>query len=79
MSDHYQCDHCKGEFKKGWTEEEAIAEFRKAPWNIPNDEKAVLCQDCFEEFKQWFGSLTMDDHKRIQSEAMKAYDERTSQ
>ena len=71
MSNLYQCDHCKGEFKK----KGAIRFFLE----FPNDEKAVLCQDCFEEFKQWFGSLTLDDYKRIQSEAMKAYDERTGQ
>lgn len=79
MSDTYQCDRCKDHFGKQWTDEEAMAEFEKAPWNILGDEKAVLCQDCFEEFKKWFGSLTIDDHKKIQTEAMKAYDERTSQ
>ena len=79
MSDQYQCDRCKDHFGKKWTDEEALAEFNKAPWNIPGDETAQLCHDCFEEFKTWFSSLTIDDHTRIQLEAKQAYDKRTSE
>lgn len=49
------------------SDEEAKAEFMEAPWNIPGDEIGVICDDCFEEFKVWFDTLTEEDHNRLRA------------
>ena len=61
----FTCDKCGESFIKGWSSEEARKEFDNAPYNIPGDEIAVICDDCFNEFQRWFNGLTDEDHKRI--------------
>jgi hypothetical protein len=51
----YQCDACNGIFEKGWTDEEADQECRKNFGEIPENEKAVICDDCYKEFMEWSG------------------------
>ena len=49
MSDLFTCDGCGETFDKGWSDEEAEAEFQlRCPDNSEDDEKAVLCQGCHE-------------------------------
>lgn len=43
----YICAMCKGEFVKGWTDEEAENEGKRFFGEIPESEKAVVCDDCF--------------------------------
>ena len=46
----YQCEHCKGVFDKGWSDEDAKKEaednFGKHPdeWN---DDQVIICDDCY--------------------------------
>lgn len=63
----YKCEKCNGTFKKCWSDLEAKKEFETAPWNISGDEIALICDNCFSEFKVWFDSLTDQDHKRIRN------------
>jgi hypothetical protein len=42
----YVCAMCKGEFTKGWSEEEAIEEL-DALWGVSKEECDVVCDDCF--------------------------------
>lgn len=65
------CEKCHQTFSKGWSEEEAEKEYDTAPWNIIGDDRALICDDCFEEFKKWFYSLTPEDHERIKNEYSK--------
>jgi hypothetical protein len=37
-------------FEKGWTDEEADQECSKNFGEIPENEKAVICDDCYKEF-----------------------------
>ena len=49
----YKCCNCKGIFTKGWTDEEALEEYKEAY----NDKElkrpmAVVCDDCYNEKKR---------------------------
>lgn len=46
--DQFRCDLCKGVFKKDWTDEEAKAEMLDKFGDVPEKERAVVCDDCFE-------------------------------
>ena len=46
----YTCAHCKGRFYSGWSEVEALAEYAERFPGEPPDEKAELCEDCWQEF-----------------------------
>lgn len=58
----FTCEKCKMTFNKGWSDEEAMKEYAIAPWYIPDEEKSLLCDDCFIEFKKWFESLSKQEH-----------------
>jgi hypothetical protein len=63
--DKINCDKCEETFIKGWSEEDADKEYHSSPWFIPNQDTGILCEDCFEEFKIWFATLTDEDHKKL--------------
>lgn len=52
----YQCEACKKtfEFESDWTEEEAVAEYESA-FAGDDDDKAVVCDDCYQEMKSIYG------------------------
>ena len=41
----YVCDRCHGVFEKGWSDEEADAEFHQIFGNLRKDQ--LLCDDCY--------------------------------
>lgn len=43
----YTCHICKGEFDSGWSDEEAIAEFRRRYPKYPITEACYVCDDCY--------------------------------
>ena len=45
----YQCEICKGIFKKGWSDEEAKQEALDIWGEIPNEERGLVCDDCFKK------------------------------
>jgi hypothetical protein len=50
MSETYICARCgeeceKGE--KGWSEEKAIQEMKENFGDIPEEERVIVCDDCF--------------------------------
>lgn len=64
----FKCEKCGETFNKNRPDDVARKEFEQAPWNVAGDDIGVICDDCFEEFKVWFSSLTSEDHKRIKGE-----------
>lgn len=44
----YQCALCKGVFTKGWSEEEARAEYEELFAELPGPVEQV-CDDCFQQ------------------------------
>lgn len=49
MCDAYTCAMCGGTFKTGWSKEEAAAEAEKHYGKIPEQEKAIVCDDCYQK------------------------------
>ena len=45
----YKCAICGGEYTKGWSDEEAEKESNDIWGKIPEEEKAVICDDCFNQ------------------------------
>ena len=66
--EEFKCAKCNQIYLKGWSDEEAELEYKEAPYNIPGDDRALICDNCFNKFQIWFASLTEDDHKRIRNE-----------
>jgi hypothetical protein len=44
----FTCAYCGGEFDKGWSHEEALAELKENFGDIPVEECAEVCDDCWE-------------------------------
>lgn len=63
----YTCENCNQIFNKLWSDEEAKKEYESSSYYMPNEEVAVICDDCFIKFKKWVDSLTEEDHKRIKN------------
>lgn len=43
----YKCAYCAGEFKSGWTDEEASAEFAENFQGFDIRNAALVCDDCY--------------------------------
>ena len=46
----FKCKHCGEIFEKEWTEEKALAEYRKIFASLPDalrEDKEMLCDDCY--------------------------------
>jgi hypothetical protein len=50
----FKCQACKGIFEEGWTEEEALEEWNRDFPNVPFDESAVICDDCYKLMTKYF-------------------------
>jgi len=49
-SDEFRCKQCGGVFEKKWTEENALAEYRKIFGRLPKaikEDKEPLCDGCY--------------------------------
>lgn len=46
----YRCDHCGGVYEKIWSDEEAMAESKENFGDIPADDLAIICDDCYNKF-----------------------------
>jgi hypothetical protein len=55
MSDTFTCENCGETWEKGWTDEEADAEYEGAfGLGAPSGkERAVVCDDCYAEIMGW--------------------------
>jgi len=51
-SDKFKCSECGGVFEEEWTEERALAEYRKMFKKLPDElkeDKAALCDNCYKK------------------------------
>lgn len=48
-AEKYICGVCRGEFEKGWPDEDARLESEGLFGPLSNENSAVICDDCFEE------------------------------
>ena len=54
MNNSYTCEACKETFEKGWTDEEAQAEAEELWSKEALKDKAIICDDCYNEFLKWY-------------------------
>ena len=50
----FQCDNCGKIEKQIGTEEDTIKEMLELWGNIPSEERAIVCDNCFAEFMEWW-------------------------
>jgi len=51
--DTYECAHCHGVFVADWDDADAAAE-QAAVWAAaPDDEVAVICDNCYRKMREW--------------------------
>lgn len=50
----YKCDVCGKVYLKGQTDEEARAEYEQNFPQTQGDEKAVVCDDCYQRLMAWW-------------------------
>ena len=48
--EEYQCSACGGVFQKGRSDEEAEQESREIWGEIPQEDKTIICDDCFKSY-----------------------------
>ncbi len=49
FEDYFICDNCEQQFEYGWSKEEMEEERLRLFPNLPEDQRAVTCDDCFKE------------------------------
>ena len=47
MGKQYKCENCNNVYKSGWTEEERDKEARELWGDLQEEEKMIVCDDCF--------------------------------
>lgn len=65
------CANCNEEFTpdySDWSEEQAMEESRILFGEVPKDQLACICDDCFKEFKPWYDALDTLSEKEQQKE-----------
>jgi len=67
----FTCAHCERIFRKAWTDDEAKAEAKELfGYEVPESERADLCDDCYAEFTQWVGTLTPQERAELDTEVL---------
>lgn len=56
MTDTFTCDGCGRTYQKGWTDEEAKAEYAERFPGQEDAETATVCDDCDRQMREWFGT-----------------------
>lgn len=53
----YTCEACGETFVSDRTDEDAEAEFQHLFGNIPKEERAIICEDCFIKYMKQGGHI----------------------
>lgn len=54
----FTCESCNGVFTSGWTEEEAMEEYKQSKHYEPDHDKGLVCDDCYARIIKWLDGLT---------------------
>ena len=58
MANEFQCAQCERTFTRGWSDDEAAAEFRQNFGAEDMEEVEEVCDDCYAAIMEWWRSLT---------------------
>ena len=61
IGEPYTCENCGGTFKKGWSDEEAMAEPEALFPPQDLEETGIVCDDCFHMIMAW-AAVNMPEH-----------------
>jgi len=50
----FTCAKCGESFESDWPEAEAEKEMKKNFGDVPEEERAIVCDDCYNEFMEWY-------------------------
>jgi hypothetical protein len=53
MSGTFTCVNCNGTFPKGWSDEDAEADYAALWGQHMGEPRVTLCEECDREFKAW--------------------------
>lgn len=56
MGKEFKCEHCGGTFETTWSEEEADEEMKQMFGDVPKEEQAVICDDCYKAMMSWYAA-----------------------
>lgn len=62
------CGNCSKKFTPAWSNDEAMKESRELFGEVPEDQLVQICDDCFQDFKKWYDSLTPEEHEELRKE-----------
>lgn len=57
LAETFVCANCHGTFAKVWSDEQAWAEADERWPGMPEDQLAVICDDCYRRFSSWLQGL----------------------
>lgn len=61
----YTCNSCGETYEKIRSDEECWKEFHEIMPEAVNDDIAILCDDCWLEFMEWFKTLSNKQKNKI--------------
>lgn len=61
----FTCERCGLTYPKTRSDEECWKEMYELMPEAIHHETAVICDDCFKEFMEWFKTLTESDKKKM--------------
>lgn len=60
MSENFTCAMCGGEFVKGRSDEEALAEMTESFGDLPDEPLSIVCDDCYQKIRPDRNPQTME-------------------
>ena len=66
----FTCEICGNTYDTEKTDEQAMMEYHAAlqKQQLPDDERAVICDDCFKEFNKWYSGLSLENINDMRAE-----------
>ena len=58
---------CKGEFEKTWSDEEALQEMKENFGNVSEEEREIVCDNCFNKLLLWVKNLKPESDKVLRA------------
>lgn len=67
MADTYECSNCHQTFEKGWSDEEASAEYAGKFPTLTVEDAAIVCDDCYNKIMGWADTLPESERLHLTS------------
>lgn len=68
----YTCDMCGVTYLRSRSDEECWKEYNEIMPEAEHDEISVVCDYCWQDFMEWFKTLSQEQKKKIRDDYIKA-------